>query len=139
MSARLLAQEALINLIVEHQYVPHKSRADFMEIVEALKEIQPGTNYCLDCSGAIIEIGNRAKVLLEAYKITQKLEQDEAMEHVKNMMLPPDEPKFMTFPVHEKPVEVIEVQVDRPDKRPRKPMSDEHKQAIKDAHARRKK
>lgn len=120
---RLLAQEDLVDLMIKHQYIPHASQQNFGEMLAALREVNPTAKYDPGCSGCMMEIANAAKLFINKFKKEQ---------------LPPEEPKFMTFPKQDKPVETIEVQVDRPGKRPRRVMSEEHKQAIKDAHAKRK-
>lgn len=66
----LLKNEQLIKLIIEHQYVPQKSSASFMEIIGAMREINKGGNYDTSCSACMIEIARMANVHLEEYKKT---------------------------------------------------------------------
>lgn len=64
----LLQNEALINLVTEHAYIPHKDHGSFHQIVSALKIIDPKAQYRTDCSGCIMEIVRMAGIHLKAYK-----------------------------------------------------------------------
>jgi hypothetical protein len=65
---KLLQHEELINLIVEHGYIPGRSEAAFGEVICALKEIAPSGNYRTDCSGCISETVKMADIHLRIYK-----------------------------------------------------------------------
>lgn len=64
----LAKHEDLITLVTEHAYIPHASQANFQQVVEALKKIQPTAVYRTDCSGCIMEIVRMAGVHLKAHK-----------------------------------------------------------------------
>lgn len=67
----LLKHEDLINLIIDHQYIPHHSQANFGEVKAAIEEITK-TKYEQGCSGCITEMVRIANIHLKAYKATIK-------------------------------------------------------------------
>lgn len=75
--------EALIKLVTEHEYVPHKDHANFQQIIEALKIINPKASYRSDCSGCIGEVVRMAGVHLQAHRASKAT--------------------FKTFPLQRKP------------------------------------
>lgn len=81
---RLIFHEQLIDLILLHQYVPHKSQGNYNEVLGALRELNPHANYCPECSGGMMDIARQAKTYIESYR-------KKIMEQV----------KFMTFPDHQ--------------------------------------
>lgn len=78
---KLLKNEDLIKLMLDHQYLPQESQANFGEVLGALREIDPKAKYDAGCSGCMSEIARMANVHLQAYKKS---------------------PKFHTFPEHKK-------------------------------------
>jgi hypothetical protein len=90
---RLIEQEALVDLIIEHQYVPQRSAQNFNQMLAALREVNPGARYDPACQGCMSEIARSAKLFIN-------LERDRRL-------------TFMTFPKQEPEVE--------PKKRGRKP------------------
>ena len=67
----LLKHEDLINLVVEHQYIPHTSQANFNEVLGAMREINPNAKYDPGCSGCVADIIKAANFLLQEYKKTK--------------------------------------------------------------------
>lgn len=65
---RLLSQEALVNLIIEHKFIPQKSAQDFNVLLCALRELQPSAKFDPGCSGCMIDIAQSAKRLIEQIK-----------------------------------------------------------------------
>ena len=65
---RLLAQEHLADLIIEHRFIPQKSAENFNQMLAALRELQPGAKYDPGCSGCMIDIAMSAKRLIEQIK-----------------------------------------------------------------------
>lgn len=65
---KLLKNEELLKLILEHQYVPQVSQSNFNEMLGALREIDPAGKYDPACSGCVMEIAKMANIHLQAYK-----------------------------------------------------------------------
>lgn len=65
---RLVMHEGLVDLIINHQYVPEKSQANFNELLGALRELNPGAKYDPGCSGCLMTIAQRAKVTILSIK-----------------------------------------------------------------------
>jgi hypothetical protein len=78
---RLIEQEALVDLIIEHQYVPQRSAQNFNQMLAALREVNPGAKYDPACQGCMSEIARSAKLFIN-------LERDRRL-------------TFMTFPKQE--------------------------------------
>jgi len=64
----LLRHEALIKLMLEHEYIPAASQANFNEMLGALREIDPVSKYDPGCSGCMLEIAKMANIHLQEYK-----------------------------------------------------------------------
>jgi hypothetical protein len=75
---RLIQQEALVDLIIDHQYVPQRSAQNFNEMLAALREVNPGGIYNPSCHGCMSDIARSAKLFIN-------LEREKRL-------------KFMTFP-----------------------------------------
>lgn len=105
---RLLAQEQLIDLIILHQYVPHKSQENYGQVLAAMRELNPSAVYCPECSGGMMDIAVQARAVINRYK-KELAKADEK------------ELKFMTFP----------------DQNKKKGISEEHKRRIREGQARR--
>lgn len=78
---RLLRNEDIIKLVLEHEYLPQASSVGFGEILGALREINPTAKYDTGCSGCMMEIVRMANFHLQSYK---------------------NQPKFHTFPNQKK-------------------------------------
>lgn len=112
---RLIEQEALVDLIIEHQYVPQRSAQNFNQMLAALREVNPGAIYNPACQGCMSEIARAAKLFINLERERMNKLANEAM--------------FMTFPKHEQTVvdANIGVQINYPEavkepkKRGRKP------------------
>jgi hypothetical protein len=114
---RLIQQEALVDLIIEHQYVPQRSAQNFNQMLAALREVNPGAIYNPACQGCMSEIARAAKLFINLERERMNKLAQEAM--------------FMTFPKHEQPsmeiksMEIVKQQPpevkEEPKKRGRKP------------------
>lgn len=133
---RLLSEEALVDLMLKHSFVPQKSAQNFNNMLAALREINPSAVYDPGCSGCMMDIAQQAKVFINRIKEESKL-------------------TFMTFPKHEIPTytviadEATDIKIsitsDSPMpnfvviEKPKRTMSPEHKEKIRLAKLNRKK
>ncbi len=98
---RLINQEALVDLILEHNYIPQKSAQGWNEMLAALREVNPGAKYDPGCQGCMLDIARAAKMFIN-------FERD-------RMIKLSNEATFMTFPKHE-PTEEVKRKPGRPKK-----------------------
>lgn len=82
---RLLSHEQLVNLIINHQYIPQASQENWRDLLGAMTELYPGGDYEPGCAGCLMDIANKARLYIQMIK-------DE-----KEMM---SAMQFMTFPAH---------------------------------------
>ena len=82
---RLIEQESLVDLILEHQYVPQRSAQNFNQMLAALREVNPGAKYDPACQGCMSEIARAAKLFI----------------NLERQKVKAPEPVFMTFPKQE--------------------------------------
>ena len=78
----LLSQEALVDLILNHGYIPQKRADGYTAIITALHQLEPTVNYA-GCAGCMIEAAHKAKFYIDLFK---------------------RELQFRTFPKQEPPV-----------------------------------
>lgn len=97
---RLIQQEALVDLILVHNYIPQKSAQNFNELIAALREFNPSGRYEPGCSGCMMEIAHSAKLFINSERDRMNKMMSDAI--------------FMTFPEH--PQEPVKKKPGRPKK-----------------------
>lgn len=46
----------LLNLVLEHEYIPQSRQQNFGEVVQAMQELNPNAKYNLNCQGCVIDL-----------------------------------------------------------------------------------
>lgn len=64
----LVKHEQLVDLILNHGYIPQKDQQNFNEVIAALRNLDPQGKYDPGCSGCMTEIAMAAKKRIKLFK-----------------------------------------------------------------------